>query len=276
MPLVKLTDILPREPWAVCAFNVENMEMAQAVVEAAEALRSPVIIQTTSGTLKYSPPAVFAGIVHALAKASSVPIALHLDHGDSLERVRACLDAGYTSVMFDGSRLPFDENVDLTRRAVEMAGGVPVEGEIGAVGGKEDGHSAQAALTDPDQAVEFARLTGVSALAVAIGTAHGVYKSEPRLDVELLDVIARRVPVPIVLHGTSGISAGQVRECIAHGIRKVNVATELRIAFTEGARAALIGHDDIIDPKVYLKAGRASVKARAEDWIRVCGSEGKT
>ncbi|GHU65701.1 fructose-bisphosphate aldolase [Clostridia bacterium] len=275
MPLVKLTDILPNKPWAVPALNVENMEMAQGVVAAAESLRAPVIIQTTPGTLKYAPPAVFAAMVAALAKSSAAPIALHLDHGDSLELVRAALDAGYTSVMFDGSKLAFSDNVDQTSRAVAMANGVPVEGEIGAVGGKEDDHSAQAALTDPEQADEFAKRTGVAALAVAIGTAHGVYKSEPKLDIKRLELIAGLVSVPIVLHGTSGISAEQVRACIARGVRKVNVATELRIAFTEGVRAAFAKDGEIIDPKVYLKNGRAFVKARAEEWIRICGAEGK-
>ncbi|MDR2656327.1 MAG: class II fructose-bisphosphate aldolase [Oscillospiraceae bacterium] len=275
MPLVRLTDILPSEAWAVPALNIENMEMAQGVVDAAESLRAPVIIQTTPGTLKYAPPGVLAGIVTALAKSAAVPIVLHLDHGDTLERVSAALAAGYTSIMLDGSKLSFEDNVDMTSRAVALARGVPVEGEIGAVGGKEDDHSAQAALTDPDQAAEFAKRTRVAALAVAIGTAHGVYQSEPRLDIKRLETIAGRAAVPIVLHGTSGISADQVRACVARGVRKVNVATELRIAFTEGVRLALDEHGEAFDPKIYLSAGRASVKARAEEWIRICGAEGK-
>jgi tagatose 1,6-diphosphate aldolase GatY/KbaY len=249
------------------------MEMAQGVVEAAAALRAPVIIQTTPGTLNYTAPSVFAGIAAALAKSAPVPITLHLDHGDSLERVRAAMNAGYTSLMYDGSKLSYEDNVKTTARAVALAGSIPVEGELGAVGGKEDDHSAQNVLTDPEQAGEYAKRTGVAALAVAIGTAHGVYASEPRLDLDRLEAIVKMVDVPIVLHGTSGISAEQVKACIARGVRKVNVATELRIAFTEGVRTAL-ADNSIIDPKTYLKAGRAYVKARAEEWIRICGAEG--
>ncbi|MDR0397084.1 MAG: class II fructose-bisphosphate aldolase [Oscillospiraceae bacterium] len=275
MPLVKLTDMLPGGRWAIPALNVENMEMAQGVVEAAEALRAPVILQTTPGTLKHAPPALFVSMISALARSARVPVGLHLDHGDSLDLVYDALEAGYTSVMFDGSKLSFEENVTATARAVAMAGGVPVEGELGAVGGKEDSHSARAELTDPAQAAEFALRTGAAMLAVAIGTAHGVYAVEPKLDMKRLSAIKAAVSIPLVLHGTSGISAQQVRSCVMRGVRKVNVATELRAAFTQGVRSSLSENENAFDPKIYMGAGRARVRAVAEDWIRVCGAKGK-
>ncbi|MDR1600118.1 MAG: class II fructose-bisphosphate aldolase [Oscillospiraceae bacterium] len=271
-----MTDIMSKEKkWAVPALNVENMEMVQGVIEAAEALRAPVIIQTTPGALRHAPPAVFAGMVSALAKTASVPVALHLDHGDTLECVYAALEAGYTSVMYDGSKLPFEENVRTTKYAVSMAGGVPVEGEIGAVGGKEDDSEARPKLTDPEQAAEFARRTGVNALAVAIGTSHGVYTASPKLDAKRLSTIAGMVDVPLVLHGSSGLTDNQTRSCISRGMRKVNVATELRVAFTEAVRLSLAEHERTYDPKIYLRDGREAVKAVTDKWIRVCRAKGK-
>ncbi len=261
--------------YAVGAFNVENMEMAQAVVSAAAEAGAPVIVQTTSGTLKYAPPAVFAGIVERLARDVKVPVALHLDHGSSLELARACAQAGYTSLMIDGSLLPFSGNVTLTKSVVEMAGALPVEAELGTVGGKEDDHDAKPQYTDPAQAAEFVRETGVASFAVAIGTAHGVYKGVPKLDIDLLKKIRETVSVPLVLHGTSGVPHGQVRACIERGICKVNYATELRIAFSDGVKGVLAANPDVFDPKKYLSAGREAVKARVLELIRLCGSEGK-
>lgn len=261
--------------YAVGAFNVENMEMAQAIIAAAEKMRAPVMIQTTPGTLKYADPAVFAGMIAPLARAASVPVALHLDHGNSYDLAVACVQAGYTSVMIDGSLLPFEENVALSRRVVEMAGDLPVEAELGTVGGKEDDHAAGVAYTDPDQAAEFVHRTGVSSFAPAIGTAHGMYKAEPKLDLERLRRIAARVSVPLVLHGTSGVPDETVKECIARGICKVNYATDLRITFTGAVRAFLADNGAAIDPKKFLGAARDAVMERACELIRVCGSDGK-
>ncbi len=279
MPLVSTRDMLQRaqrEGYAVGAFNVENMEMAQAVVAAAEATRAPVIVQTTSGTLAYAPPCAFAGLVTRLARDAAVPVALHLDHGSGLAIAEAAMREGYTSLMIDGSTLPFLENIALTRSVVDMAGDTPVEAELGAVGGKEDGHGSGAATyTDPAEAAEFVRRTGVASFAMAIGTAHGVYKGVPKLDLDRLSAIRAAVPVPLVLHGTSGVPEAQVRACIARGVSKVNYATELRIAFTEAVRRSLAEKPDAIDPKVFLKAGRAAVQAVVENRIRLCGSEGK-
>ncbi len=278
MALVTSRELLlaaQKNGYAVAAFNVENMEMAQAVVAAACQAHAPVIVQTTSGTLKYAPPAVFAGIVRRLAEAAQVPVALHLDHGNGLELARECIAAGYTSIMIDGSTLPFDGNVTLTRSVVHAAQGLPVEAELGTVGGKEDGHEAKPQYTDPQEAAQFVQQTGISSFAVAIGTAHGVYKGIPKLDIDRLEQIRKTVSVPLVLHGTSGVPHDQVRACIARGICKVNYATELRITFSDAVKEALLKKPDAFDPKYYLGAGREAVKAKALQLITLCGSDGK-
>ena len=261
--------------YAIGAFNAENMEMVQAIIAGAEQMRAPVMVQTTPGTLKYADPMIFAGMVSRLAQAASVPVALHLDHGNSVELAEYCVKQGYTSVMIDGSLLPFEENIALSRRVVEMAGEIPVEAELGTVGGKEDTHSAGIAYTDPDQAEEFVRRTGIYSFAPAIGTAHGVYKAEPKLDLERLSEISGRVGIPLVLHGTSGVPDDTVRECIRRGICKVNYATDLRITFTKAVQAYIAENGAAFDPKKYLGAARTAVTERVCELIRVCGSDGK-
>lgn len=261
--------------YAIGAFNAENMEMVQAIIMAAEEMNAPVIVQTTAGTLKYAPPRCFAGMVSKLAAASKVPVALHLDHGDSYMLAEECKREGYTSLMIDGSLLPYDGNVSLTSRVVEMAGELPVEAELGTVGGKEDGHEAQAQYTDPEQAADFVARTGISSFAVAIGTAHGIYKGIPKLDLDRLSEIRRKVSVPLVLHGTSGVAHDQVIACIERGICKVNYATELRIAFTEGVKKAMAEKPDAFDPKKYLGGGREAVMALVCDRIKLLKSAGK-
>lgn len=279
MPLVTTLEMLKdaqQKHYAVGAFNIENMEMAQAVIAAAEAQRAPVIIQTTPGTLKYAKPATYAAIVASLAKEATVPVAMHLDHGDSYELAVECLNAGYSSVMIDGSRLSFEDNIAQAARVVAEAKklGVPVEAELGKVGGKEDTlEDAGDEYTDPAKAAEYAQRTGISSLAVAIGTAHGVYSKKPVLDVERLKAIRKVVEIPLVLHGASGLTTEQVQSCIAEGICKVNFATELRIAYTEGVKEAL--EKNPIDPKAYGKAGRAKVQALVEKWMKDCNASGK-
>lgn len=278
MALVSSREMLlkaQKEGYAIGAFNVENMEMVQAVIEAAEEMRSPVMIQTTSGTLKYASPAMYAAMVRAMAEKASVPVCMHLDHGDSVETAKKCMEAGYTSLMIDGSKLDFEANIALTREVVEMAGDLPIEAELGTVGGKEDGHSAEAQYTEPDKAAEFVARTGISSLAVAIGTAHGIYKGEPRLDIDRLADIRKVVNIPLVLHGTSGVPEAAVRACIREGICKVNYATDLRIAYTSGVRALLAEKPDAYDPKAFGKAGRDEVRKTACSRIRLVGSEGK-
>ncbi len=278
MPFVSSKEMLKKAQeggYAVGAFNAENMEMVQAIIAAAEAAAAPVMIQTTPGTLKYAGPACFAGLVSRLARQAKVPVALHLDHGNSFTLAQQCAQEGYTSLMIDGSLLPFEENIALTRSVVDMAGDLPVEAELGTVGGKEDGHEAQAQYTDPREAAEFVARTGISSFAVAIGTAHGVYKGEPKLDLNRLSEVRAAVDVPLVLHGTSGVPDEQVRECIRRGICKVNYATDLRIAFTDGVKKAIAEMPTAYDPKKYLSVGRSAVEARVRELIRNLGSEGK-
>ena len=261
--------------YAIGAFNVENMEMMQAVAEAADEMKAPVIIQTTPGTLKYAPPAVFAGMAQRIAMAAKSPIAMHLDHGSSYELAGECVRAGYTSVMIDGSLLPFEENVALSRRVVALACGLPVEAELGTVGGKEDDHSADHQYTDPAQAAQFVEATGIFSFAPAIGTAHGVYTAEPKLDLNRLSAIRSAVSVPLVLHGTSGVPHDQVRACIERGICKVNYATELRQVFTAAVRESILKNEQAFDPKKHLGPARDAVRARVCELIRLLGSEGR-
>jgi tagatose 1,6-diphosphate aldolase GatY/KbaY len=270
--------------YAIGAFNCENMEMAMAIVAAAEAQKAPVMLQTTPSTVSYAGLDMFYANVRALAERASVPVALHLDHGSSYELAIAAMEAGYSSVMIDGSHESFEDNIAVSRRVVEVASAkdIPVEAELGKVGGKEDdldGGSGNG-YTDPADAVEFVKATGVSSLAVAIGTAHGVYVGTPVLDVARLAEIrkaleAAGVSIPLVLHGASGLTDESVRECIAQGICKVNFATELRQAYTAGVKEVLAKDPDVYDPKKYGKVAMAKVQALVEDRIKVCGANGK-
>ena len=278
MPFVTTGEMMKKAQaggYAIGAFNAENLEMVQAIIAAAEAENAPVMIQTTPGTLTYAGPKCFAGIVSRMARDAKVPVALHLDHGNSYELAEECAREGYTSLMIDGSKLPFGDNVEITRRVVEMAKGLPVEAELGTVGGKEDGMEAKPQYTDPDEAADFVNRTGISSFAVAIGTAHGVYKGEPKLDLERLSAVREKVSIPLVLHGTSGVPEDQVRECIRRGICKVNYATDLRIAFTAGVKKAIEEQPAAFDPKKYLAEGRKAVQSRVQELIRLLGSSGK-
>ncbi len=265
--------------YAVGAFNVENMEMVQAVVAAAEELQSPVIMQTTPSTVKYADPEYFYANVKTAAEKASVPVVMHLDHGSSFALAMQAFRAGYTSIMIDGSHESFEDNIAITKSVVDACHpvNVPVEAELGKVGGKEDDLDGGEGnpYTDPQEAKEFVEATGVDSLAVAIGTAHGVYKGTPKLDVERLSEIREVVSIPLVLHGTSGVPDEAVKECIRRGICKVNYATDLRIAFSEGVNEVLKEHPDTIDPKKYNARGREKVKAYVMGKIKVCGSEGK-
>ena len=270
--------------YAIGAFNCENMEMSMAIVAAAEAQKAPVMLQTTPSTVSYAGLDMFYANVRALAERASVPVALHLDHGSSYELAIAAMEAGYSSVMIDGSHESFEDNIAVSRRVVEVASAkdIPVEAELGKVGGKEDdldGGSGNG-YTDPTDAVEFVKATGVSSLAVAIGTAHGVYVGTPVLDVARLAEIrkaleAAGVSIPLVLHGASGLTDESVRECIAQGICKVNFATELRQAYSAGVKEVLAKDPDVYDPKKYGKVAMAKVQALVEDRIKVCGANGK-
>lgn len=282
MPLVTTKQLLldaQKGGYAIGAFNVENMEMVQAVVEAAEELKSPVILQTTPSTVKYADLAYFYANVETAAKKASVPVVMHLDHGNSFDLAMQALRVGYTSIMIDGSHDSFEDNIAVSKAVVDAChpSGVSVEAELGKVGGKEDDLDGGEGnpYTDPQEAVEFVERTGIDSLAVAIGTAHGVYAGEPKVDVERLSEIKKVVSIPLVLHGTSGVPDEIVKECITRGICKVNYATDLRIAFSKGVNEVLNASPDTIDPKKYNAQGRKEVKKYVMNKIKVCGSAGK-
>ena len=265
-----------KEGYAVPAFNAENLEMIQAIIAAAEEAKSPVMIQTTPPTAKYITLDAMVAMVKTFAEKASVPVALHLDHCDNYEDVVKAMDAGYTSVMFDGSKQPYEQNVEITKKVVETANprGITVEAELGTVGGKEDNVSADIMYTDVNQAVDFATRTGVDIFAIAIGTAHGFYKGEPKLDFDRLSEIRAKIDTPRGLHGGSGIPDVKVQEAIKRGMAKVNFATELRAAATTAVRKAL-EDENIIDPKKFMGPAREAVKALCLDKIQVCGSQNK-
>ena len=262
--------------YAIGAFNVENMEMMQAVITAAELEKLPVILQTTPSTLKYADTALFAAMAEALAKKASVPVAMHLDHGSSFELCETAAKDGYTSLMIDGSKLPLEENIELAKRVVELAKAQAfaptVEAELGKLGGKEDDlevKEGEDMCTDPQEAILFVEKSGVDSLAVAIGTAHGFYKGTPKLEFERLAAIRDAVSVPLVLHGSSGVPDEDVKKAITLGVCKVNFATELRVAYTEAARK-VISDESVYDPKKYGTAGRENVIELVRHRMRIC------
>lgn len=265
--------------YAVGAFNVENMEMVQAVVAAAEELRSPVIMQTTPSTVKYANLNYFYENVKVAAQESSVPVVIHLDHGNSFELAMQAYRTGYTSIMIDGSHEGFEDNIALTSAVVKAChpGEVPIEAELGKVGGKEDDLDGGEGdpYTNPQEAAEFVERTGIDSLAVAIGTAHGVYKGVPKLDFSRLSEIRKAVSIPLVLHGTLGVPDEDVAECIKRGICKVNYATDLRIAFTKGINQVLKENPDTIDPKKYNAKGREEVRKYVMHKMKICQSIAK-
>lgn len=282
MPLVTTKEMLlnaQKGNYAVGAFNVENMEMVMAVMEAAEELKSPVIMQTTPSTVKYAGLDFFLANVKAAAERASVPVAMHLDHGSSFELAMQAYRAGYTSIMIDGSHESFEKNIEVSKAVADACApsGIPVEAELGKVGGKEDDLDGgdDNPYTDPQQASEFVKRTGVSSLAVAIGTAHGVYKGEPKLDLERLSEIRKVIEIPLVLHGTSGVPDETVTECVRRGICKVNYATDLRIAFTKGVEEVFQENPGVIDPKKYNAKGKERVKEYVMSKMRVVKSVGK-
>ncbi|MBE6771441.1 MAG: class II aldolase [Ruminococcaceae bacterium] len=231
MPLVNMAPLLQKARkggYAVGSFSVANMEMVLGVLKAVEETKSPAIIQIAEVRLNHSPLELIGPLMVAAAKNSSVPVAVHFDHGKTAEKIRQALDIGFTSVMFDGSHLPFEENVRITAQTKKLADeyGADCEGEIGCVGGSEDGSEDIAInCTSPAQALEFYEKTGVDALAVAIGNAHGNYKQTPKLRFDILEETSNLVNVPLVLHGGTGILPEDFKKCVKLGINKINIAT---------------------------------------------------
>ncbi len=294
--------------YAIGAFNVNNMEIVQGITEAAGELNAPLILQVSSGARKYANHTYLMKLVEAaVIENPNIPIALHLDHGGDFDICKSCIDGGFTSVMIDGSKYSFDENIELTKKVVEYAHerGIVVEGELGTLAGIEDEvkvSSEDSSYTQPDQVEEFVNRTGVDSLAIAIGTSHGAYKfkpgQKPMLRFDILEEVTKRLPgFPIVLHGASSVSQNYVKIIQDHGgnladaigipedmlrqaarsaVCKINIDSDLRLALTAGIREVMWEHPEIFDPREYLKVGRANVKAVVAHKItEVLGCEGK-
>lgn len=274
----KMLEKARAQNYAVCAFNAENLEMVQAISWAAQEMNAPVIIQTTPSTIKYAGCEYFYAMVYTAVKNSAVPAALHLDHGNSWDLVCKAIREGYSSVMIDASKLPFEDNISLTKKVAKTAkaADIPVEAELGTVGGKEDSLEAKnGSYTDPNEAAEFVKQTSVDSLAVGIGTAHGIYTKTPLLDLNRLSKIKEAVDIPLVLHGATGLSEDIIKECVRRGINKINFATELRLAYTAAVREKLNSDKNIIDIKIYSEYARNSVIKLVKDKIALSGSAGK-
>ncbi len=266
--------------YAVPAFNVHNMETIQTVVEAAVELRSPIIVAATPGTMKYAGPEFFIKLVEICANKYDIPIAMHLDHHESYDEIVNAIQLGTKSAMIDASHFDFEENIRRVKGVVDYAHrfDVTVEGELGVLGGQEDDlvrDDKDSKYTNPVQAKEYVERTGIDSLAVAIGTAHGVYKEEPKLDFERLAEIRAVVDVPLVLHGASGVPADQVKKAIELGITKVNIATELKMPFAEKLREVLVNKPNESDPRKYFGPAKEVMKKVAMEKILMCGSNGK-
>ena len=294
--------------YAIGAFNVNNMEIIQGIMEAATETNSPVILQVSSGARKYANPIylrklVEAGIEDAKAKDKDIDVVLHLDHGDTFELCKDCIDSGFTSVMIDGSKYSFEENVELTKKVVEYAHprGVVVEAELGKLAGIEDDvnvSDSDAMYTSPDEAVKFVELTGCDSLAIAIGTSHGAYKfkGEPKLRIDILKEITERLPgFPLVLHGASsvpqefvemcnkyggnipgakGVTEELLRKAATYGVCKINIDSDIRLAMTANIRECFVNNPEVFDPRTYLGKAREAVKSMVKHKIvDVLGSE---
>ena len=277
-----LADAMKSE-YAIGAFNVSNMEMVQAIVRAADAKKSPVIVQTSEGAIEYAGISMIASMMRLAAEESSVSVILHLDHGKKVEILKACIDAGYTSVMIDNSTLPFEENIKKTKEVVEYAHskGVWVEAELGAIVGKEgvkDLHgkaTPDSFLTDPAQAAEFVEKTGIDSLAVSVGTIHGAFAGQEFIRFELLEEIQKVIPsIPLVLHGASGIKDEDLQKACKGHVSKVNVDTELRIAFEKACAEYFKTSHDSYDPRKIMGPARDAMQTVCEQKIALFGLSG--
>ncbi len=280
MPLVSMNAFLPeakKKKFAVGQFNMNNLEFAQAIMEAAMEEKSPFIYGVSEGALKYMGIEFTVAIAKAAAEKSGLPIALHLDHGSSFEVAMKCIRAGFSSVMFDGSHHSFEENIRLTKEVVRAAHamGVSVEGELGTIGGVEDDISvdeADANIAKPEEAIRFYEETGVDCLAIAVGTAHGMYAGEPNIRFEIIEKVASAIPVPVVLHGGSGVPDEMIRKAIAVGAGKINVNTENQVACTDSIREVLSKNASVYDPRKYLTPARNAMIEVVKAKIKLFGS----
>lgn len=310
MPLVTSTEMFKKAyegGYAIGAFNVNNMEIIQGITEGAKELNAPLILQVSAGARKYANHTYLMKLVEAAIIETGLPICLHLDHGDSFELCKSCIDGGFTSVMIDGSHHAYEDNVALTHQVVEYAHdhGVVVEGELGRLEGVEDDVKVaigQGSYTDPDQVYDFVTRTGVDSLAIAIGTSHGAYKfkpgTKPQLRFDILEEVQKRLPgFPIVLHGASsvipefvekinkyggnmpdaiGVPEDMLRQAASMAVCKINIDSDLRLAMTASVREHLYTHPDHFDPRQYLKPGREAIKQMVMHKIQyVLGCENK-
>lgn len=266
--------------YAVPAFNCHNLETIQVIVETANELRSPVIIAGTPGTFDYAGRDYIQSIVETAAKKYNIPIVLHLDHHTKIEDIEASLKLGTKSVMIDASHHSYDENIAIVKKVVELAHkfDATVEAELGILGGQEDDlvvNEKDSKYTNPQQAVDFVKKTGIDSLAVAIGTAHGLYKEDPKLDFERLKEIRSLVTIPLVLHGASGVPEEAVKKAISLGITKVNIATELKIPFSHKLREYLVAHPEENDPRKYMKDAKKAMAEVIKEKILICMSQNR-
>jgi len=280
MPLVSMNEFLPKakeKRFAVGQFNMNNLEFAQAIAQAAKEENSPFIFGISEGALRYMGMEYTVAMAEAAAKTSGVPVALHLDHGSSFDVAMQCIRGGFSSVMFDGSHYPFEENVRLTKEIVKVAHamGVSVEGELGTIGGVEDDlvvDEAAATLAKPEEAIRYYEETGVDCVAIAVGTAHGMYKGEPRIHFDIIEEVSKAIPVPIVLHGGSGVPDDMIQRSIELGVGKINVNTENQVVCTAAVREVLNNDDNVIDPRKYLGPGREAMVEVVRSKMRLFGS----
>jgi fructose-bisphosphate aldolase class II len=287
MPLVTTKEMLKKaqkERYGVGAFNANNMEIIQAIIETAEEEKSPVILQASQGAIKYAGLDMIVAIVKVMAEKATVPVALHLDHGTDYYQNIKCLRAGFTSLMVDGSKLPFDENVEMTKKVVEMAHAcdIPVEAELGQIGkmGESDEpgvalEKVKESMAVPEEAVKFAELTGIDSLAAAVGTIHGCRTPFAKLDIPRIEKIRELTDLPLVLHGASGANDEEVKKGIAAGICKINIDTRIRMKFTEKIGEMIKKNPQEIDPRKILGPAREAAKEIIRDRMRVFGSSGK-
>ncbi|MEZ9450611.1 tagatose-bisphosphate aldolase subunit GatY [Vibrio splendidus] len=269
-----------KEGFAVPAFNFHNLETVQVILDTAKRMESPVILAGTPGTYGYGGASELLNLVDAAARVRNMQVVVHLDHHHDLEDIHNKVKLGIRSAMVDGSALPIEENIALTRNAVEICHkyGCSVEAEIGQLVGQEDDLIVESVIdpyTNPDEAVRLVAETGIDSLAIAIGTAHGLYKEEPKLDFARLEKIASMVSIPLVLHGASGVSVKDVQRCISLGITKVNVATELKIAFADALKEVLAQNPKANDPRVYNELPMKAMAEIVEQKINMCKSAGK-
>jgi fructose-bisphosphate aldolase class II len=280
MPLVSMNAFLPKakqHQFAVGQFNMNNLEFAQAIVEAAMEENSPFIYGVSEGALKYMGVEFTVALAEAAARKSGLPIALHLDHGSSFDVAMKCIRAGFSSVMFDGSHYPLEENIRLTKEIVKAAHamGISVEGELGTIGGVEDDiqvDEADANLANPEEAIRFYEETKVDCMAIAVGTAHGMYKGEPKIRFDVIEKVASAIPVPVVLHGGSGVPDAMIRKAITVGVGKINVNTENQVACTNTIRNIFNKDAKVYDPRKYLGPARQAMVEVVKSKIKLFGS----